>query len=326
MSETTPSTPTSTAGVLIVDDKPDAVDLLNRTLLNEGYRIFTARNGEEALRVAGSQLPDLVLMDLAVPGTNGLEVCKALKSNARTEDIVVIFLSAINDANVKTRGLKLGAIDYIQKPFNPTELRARIQAHLRLKNRLDTLRRNYQEICEQLNERTNTDPASIDRACVQSEIKVLSFPSDIAKVQGIINQLLVGIEGRLGERVRGDLALGIHEMVLNAIEHGNFGITSEEKSAAFENRTFQRLLEDRQSDPQLAARLVTIEYEFDGEKVVYAIEDEGDGFDWRTVIAREEPEDLLSSNGRGILISRYVFDSITYNDKGNRVTLEKKVL
>ncbi len=313
-------------GILIVDDQVE-VGLLESTLRRDEYELLTATSGEQAIKLASERQPDLIILDMTMPDTDGLELCRSLKSDAGTEDIAVVFLSAIADAETKARGLELGAVDYIQKPFEPSELRARVQAHLRLKERLDALRAQFLELQKQLEKETRgSGRGPIDGSSVDRESKTVSFKTDVGRVQGIVNQLLVGISGRISEKLRNDLALGIHEMVLNALEHGNLGITSEAKSEALESRTFQKLIEERLAEPQLADRMVRIEYNFDGQKVSYRIADEGDGFDWSRFVDRDEPEDLLASNGRGIIISRYIFDRVVYNEKGNEVFLEKRVV
>ena len=313
------------SGILIVDDQPEALSLLKLALKDNGYKIFSASTGNEAIDEASKNSPDLVLLDLTMPKQDGLEVCRALKSDPKTEDIFVIFLSSISDTRVKTEGLSLGAIDFIQKPFNPTELRARVQAHLKIKKRLDVLRQQHHELCEKIEQYSQVDRDFIDQECIESESKIIHFKSHVNLVQGVVNQLFVGIRSRLSKKVRTDLTLGVHEMILNAVEHGNLGITSSEKCEALDNQTFNTLLNERQADSRLSERLVRIQYTFDGEKVSYQITDEGNGFVWSTFMERDEPEDLLASNGRGILISRYIFDRITYNESGNEVLLEKVI-
>ena len=317
-------------GILIVDDQQRALGELERTLTTDNYRVYTADSGETAVRVANEKQPELVILDMSLPEKDGLEICRRLKTDPETREIAVMFLSSVTDADVKAKGLELGAVDYVHKPFEPSELRARVHAHLRLKERLDRLRAQYEDLCEKVLRETRPSekaaPGAVDQGCVASEEKTIVFKTDVARVQGVVNQLLVGVNGHLDKKARNDLALGIHEMVLNAVEHGNLGITSEEKSAALQNQTFNQLVERRMQIVGLAEREVTIRYTFDGERVRYDILDEGRGFDWARFVERDEPEDLLASNGRGILISRYIFDRIEYNEAGNAVTLEKRII
>lgn len=117
--------------ILIVEDEKDIVKMLEYNLHKEGYKTVSANDGEYALDLAQRQLPDLVILDLMLPGIDGLEVCKALKKEAKTAHIPIIMLTAKTQESDKVVGLELGADDYIGKPFSPRELIARIKAVLR---------------------------------------------------------------------------------------------------------------------------------------------------------------------------------------------------
>lgn len=117
--------------VLIVDDEVNIVKLIKLTLGGEKYEILEAFNGEEALEKVNEFMPDIVVLDLMMPKMDGYEVCKRLKENALTRNIPVIMLTAKGSLNDKLKGLKVGAEDYLIKPFNTMELRARVRAHLR---------------------------------------------------------------------------------------------------------------------------------------------------------------------------------------------------
>ncbi len=116
--------------ILAVDDNPINVKLLSRTLTNNSYNVITAASGPEALKQAREKQPDLILLDVLMPGMDGYEVCKILKEDESSRHIPIIFLSAKNETVDKARGLALGAVDYLTKPFDPVEIVARIQTHL----------------------------------------------------------------------------------------------------------------------------------------------------------------------------------------------------
>lgn len=118
--------------VLIVDDNPTNIDLLVNTLKND-YRLSVAKNGPKALDYAERYLPDLILLDIMMPGMNGYDVCTRLKSTSQTKDIPVIFITAMSETEHKTRGFEVGAVDYITKPFHAAEVKARVRTHLSLK-------------------------------------------------------------------------------------------------------------------------------------------------------------------------------------------------
>jgi two-component system alkaline phosphatase synthesis response regulator PhoP len=113
--------------ILAVDDEEDVLELLRYNLQKNGYDVVTASSGEQALKKANSASPSLVLLDLMLPGIDGLEVCKQLKSNPKTEHIPVIMLTAKGEESDVVVGLEVGADDYITKPFSPKVLVARIR-------------------------------------------------------------------------------------------------------------------------------------------------------------------------------------------------------
>ena len=121
--------------VLVVDDEEDILELVRYNLAREGYQVTCVASGEEALKAAKSSLPDLVVLDLMLPGLDGLEVCKALKRDAKTEHVPIVMLTAKGEEADIVTGLELGADDYVTKPFSPRVLVARIRAVLRRRKR-----------------------------------------------------------------------------------------------------------------------------------------------------------------------------------------------
>ncbi|MBN2584532.1 MAG: response regulator [Planctomycetes bacterium] len=117
--------------ILAVDDEEDILELLEYNLSREGFRVQCVTNGEEALKAVQAEKPDLVLLDLMLPGTDGLEVCRSLKGEPGTKPIPVVMLTAKGEEADIVAGLELGADDYITKPFSPRVLLARIKAVLR---------------------------------------------------------------------------------------------------------------------------------------------------------------------------------------------------
>jgi len=113
--------------ILIVDDEEDVLELVRYNLDKNGYNTKTATTGEEALAKARAKLPDLVILDLMLPGIDGLGVCKKLKSDAKTEHIPIIMLTAKGEESDIVTGLELGADDYVTKPFSPKVLIARVR-------------------------------------------------------------------------------------------------------------------------------------------------------------------------------------------------------
>lgn len=136
--------------ILLVDDQPANLQLLMNTLKRLGCRMLVAKNGETALAIAKKARPDLILLDIMMPGIDGFEVCRRLKSDADTQKIPVIFLSALDDTGDKVRGLQLGAVDYVAKPFQPEEVIARVNTHLTIHRLSREVQRQRDELEHEL--------------------------------------------------------------------------------------------------------------------------------------------------------------------------------
>jgi len=120
--------------ILVVDDEEDLLELVRFNLNREGYRVFCVTSGEKGLSEAGQELPDLIILDLMLPGMDGLEIARHLKENRRTKNIPIMMLTAKGEEADIVTGLELGADDYITKPFSPRVLTARVRAVLRRRN------------------------------------------------------------------------------------------------------------------------------------------------------------------------------------------------
>ncbi|GHT93447.1 two-component system response regulator [Betaproteobacteria bacterium] len=140
--------------ILVVDDAPDNLALVS-ALLKDTYKVKVATNGEKALQIAASSAqPDLILLDIVMPGMDGYEVCKRLKMSRETHNIPVIFLTANVDATNEERGLQLGAVDYLTKPVVSSIVLARVDTHLKLKASADFLRNKTEFLEAEVAKRT----------------------------------------------------------------------------------------------------------------------------------------------------------------------------
>src|SRR5579871_2311645 len=138
------------AVVLAVDDSADLLTLMSRALSAE-YEVLTAEHAASALKLAaGKPRPDLILLDVEMPGTSGFEVCRMLKSTPATAEIPIIFLTGKTEKQAEVEGLQLGAVDYVTKPINSAVLKARVRAHVALANQRAELERLVQERTAQL--------------------------------------------------------------------------------------------------------------------------------------------------------------------------------
>ncbi|MFT7186204.1 MAG: two-component system alkaline phosphatase synthesis response regulator PhoP [Pseudohongiellaceae bacterium] len=117
--------------IVVVEDEPDILEVLCYNLKREGYQVFESLDGREGLALIEQKVPDIVILDLMLPGIDGLEICRKLKSNSRTQHIPIIMVTAKGEESDVVLGLGVGADDYIPKPFSPKELIARVKAVLR---------------------------------------------------------------------------------------------------------------------------------------------------------------------------------------------------
>ncbi len=117
--------------ILIADDEPDILEIINYNLLTEGYNVVTAKNGNEAIEMAKVHKPDMVILDVMMPGKTGFEVCKILRTLPEFENTIILFLTALNDDSTQIKGLETGGDDYITKPIGPKVLLSRVNAHFR---------------------------------------------------------------------------------------------------------------------------------------------------------------------------------------------------
>ncbi len=140
----------SATTILLVDDNAVNLQVLLRCLDGRGHRLLVARDGRTAIEIARRMRPDLVLLDVRMPGLGGFDVCRALKDDVSTRDAPVIFLSALGEVADKVAGLSLGAVDYITKPIQPEEVLARVDAHLARYLLERELRRTYQRLDREL--------------------------------------------------------------------------------------------------------------------------------------------------------------------------------
>lgn len=160
--------------ILVVDDTLDNLYLLTQILTQKGYRAHTASNGEEALVAAAAAPPDLILLDIMMPGMDGYSVCERLKARPETAHIPVIFISALNQPLDKVKAFTAGGVDYLTKPLQVEEVLARVSVHL-------TLRKLQRQL-----EEANTQLAAQNEALQQRNVELQEALTAIKTLSGLV--------------------------------------------------------------------------------------------------------------------------------------------
>ena len=283
--------------VLIVDDTPDNIDILV-DILKTDYQVMAAPNGETALKVAlSSTPPDLILLDVMMPGIDGFEVCRALKDNLLTSKIPIIFVTADTDKESVSKGIKLGAYYYLTRPVNSSVVLAIVESAL---NQFSEYRLLQQEV----EKATGT-------------MKLMTTGCFHFRTVEETRNLAVVLAKMAPEPVQ--LVSGLTELMMNAVEHGNLGITYEEKGQFNEQRSLNQEIERRLALPENLDKTATITIERNKNQIDFRILDQGSGFDWQPYL-EIDPARADHTHGRGIAMSRLLsFNSVEFMGAGNEV-------
>ncbi len=185
--------------ILVVDDTPDNLAVLS-SLLKDDYRVKVASSGEKALKIAtGDNPPDLILLDIMMPGLDGYEVCQRLKADPVAQHIPVIFLTAKVEVDAEKKGLELGAVDYITKPISPPIVLARVKTHLKLKATADFLRDKNdfleQEVAKRTEEVMAIQDVTILAMASLAETRDLETGNHIRRTQFYVKALATRLRG-----------------------------------------------------------------------------------------------------------------------------------
>ncbi len=287
--------------VLVVEDDEFSRKYFDNISTVSGCETRVANDGEEGLRIFEEFDPDLIISDIQMPVMDGLEMIEEVRK--KKSDAVVIMATAFDSEEYAIKALQLGANNYLKKPIHAENLKRLLTKYYNI-----------------LKSRSIASDLILDIQAVEFSKK---FKSDIDSIPLIVEHLIKETQNVFEDNERIGLELGLAELITNSVEHGNLGISYEQKSKALENNSLPDLVADRLTDPEIAKRGVSVKFTLNEDFCEWIIEDEGEGFDWKSVKDPLESESILKLHGRGIFISKFQFDELEYIGKGNIVRVKK---
>ena len=291
--------------LLLIDDEQLVRDELGGILRDEGYDVITGSDGLEGLALFRSEHPDMVITDIRMPKLDGLSVAMTIKDEAPEVPITVV--TGHGTESMAIEALRAGVTDFIKKPVRLEDLSGAL-ARMEATRQLGTPHEQ------------RGMPASVEEV---ERVWKYRLHNELEVIPEFVDGLLGLVAGGMAPQSITELNIALRELIINAMEHGNLGISFEDKSQALEEGALPDLLQRRSAMPAYEGRQVTITASR-LKKVVYVqIADMGGGFDWHVLTDSTDPAHLLSSHGRGVLLARMSVDALSFNEKGNQVTVTK---
>ncbi len=292
--------------VLIMVHDPDLSKSLLSNMKCRGYEAQVEPQAFLGVEAVADFAPDMVLVDFNLDSKHGTWALRKIR-NLDPQLIVILLISSGLDEHAR-KGVELGATNYLSVPIQEGEL--------------DELLDRYEAI---LTENRKEDQI---RELMICKSFTLEFHNQLTLVPKIAKHLMNEADFLLEDESKMMVELGLSELITNAVEHGNLAVTNAEKRAALERgrRDYYDLLDSRLAQIELASRKVQVSFTLNHEYAEWIIEDEGDGFDWSSIVDPTKGEAIMIAHGRGIFLSRAAFDELTYLERGNKVRIRKYAL
>jgi FixJ family two-component response regulator len=247
----------------------------------------------------------MVITDIRMPKLDGLSVAMTIKDEAPQVPITVV--TGHGTESMAIEALRAGVTDFLKKPVRLEDLSGALA-------RMETTR----QLVTPHEQRGM--PASVEEV---ERVWKYRLNNELEVIPEFVDGLLGQVASGMAPQAITELNIALRELIVNAMEHGNLGLSFEDKSLALEEGTLPKLLQQRAAQPLYADRQVTITASRLKEAVSVQIADMGGGFDWHEFAESTDPKHLLSSHGRGVLLARMSVNALTFNDKGNQVTVTK---
>ncbi len=292
--------------ILVVEDDEATREVMVMGLRGLGHETAVASDGRAGLQLFNAFKPDIVFADIQMPVMNGLEMLEKLRKI--DNEALVIINTTLDSPEYTLQALRLKANDYLVKPVLIRDIVAILD--------------KYSDV---LQHRT------IDRevlGMISRRELCMEIGNDLTLLGKIVDRLLLETEAAVKPNDRLGIRLGLMEILINAIEHGNLAITYEEKSHAIESGPdgLEKLVEMRMHNSPYQDRRVKIEFSLTRERCEWRVTDQGAGFDFENLPDPNDPENLVKCHGRGILLARLQFDECVFLGNGNQVHMIKRLV
>jgi CheY-like chemotaxis protein/anti-sigma regulatory factor (Ser/Thr protein kinase) len=292
--------------VLVVEDDAFSRQYITSVIRMGDYEVMEARDGSEGLAMFESFAPDLIFADISMPIMDGLEMLERIRR--KSHETIVVMTTAFGSPEFTLKALRLHANDYLVKPVVPKDILVNL--------------RKYANVLA---------ARSVEREVIGFILErylKLQLDNRLEVLGKVADRLMQETEGRIAREDSMGVRLGLLEIIINAIEHGNLGITYADKTEVTQSSgcDINDLVNERAAKEPYCNRRVQIQFQMNREMCEWIIADEGEGFDWQSVPDPNDPANLMSLHGRGILLARMNFDEVIYLGRGNQVILRKKLV